>query len=371
MVSEEKKKFVQRLAGELKHSPVVGLVNMYNLPAPQLQNMRAMLLKQEVNLVMSRKRLLCLALKESNKQNIEQLTEKIKGMPALLLASTNPFILYSTIQKNKSKASAKAGQIAPKEIVVKAGPTNFAPGPVISELASVGIKTKVNQGKLAIMEDTLVAKEGDVISQKLAETLKRLDIRPMEIGLDIVAVWEKGTIFDAKQLHIDEAEYSLNFTQAARWAFNLAMEIAYPARETTELLLQKAFREAKALAEESNVLTNLTAEEILSRAEQQATALKGAFRIEVNERKEPEKKEERKEERIRKEAEEGVKEEIEEKKVPLARDLLKAMRERLSEEPSLKGQPHPKQGKVTTEEAVNLLAQLQKKGTLRGGDGDK
>lgn len=394
MVSEEKKRFVQQLAGELKQSPIVGLLNMHNLPAPQLQNMRATLLKQKVNIVMARKRLLRLAMKDSNKQNIEQLAGKIKGMPALLLASTNPFSLYSAIQKNKSKAPAKAGQAAPKDIVVKAGPTNFAPGPIISELAAVGIKTKVEQGKLAIMGDTIVAKEGDIISPKLAETLKRLDIKPMEIGLDIVAVWEEGMIFDAKQLHVDEAEYSLNFTQAAQWAINLALETAYLTEETTELLLQKAFREAKVLAEESNFLTSLGAGEILSRAEQQAAALQEAFNIEVGEESqisEPveEAEEAKKAEEVTEAIKEGIEEagekveegkakeripqeaekEIAEEKVPLAQGLLRAMKERLSEEPDSKRQPHPKQGKVTAQEAESLLVQLQKKGTLRGGEG--
>lgn len=388
MVSEEKKRFVQQLAGELKQSPIVGLLNMHSLPAPQLQNMRATLLKQKVNIIMARKRLLRLAMKDSNKQNIEQLAGKIKGMPALLLASTNPFSLYSAIQKNKSKAPAKAGQAAPKDIVVKAGPTSFAPGPIISELAAVGIKTKVEQGKLAIVGDTIVAKEGDIISPKLAETLKRLDIKPMEIGLDIVAVWEEGMIFDAKQLHVDEAEYSLNFTQAAQWAINLALETAYLTEETTELLLQKAFREAKVLAEESNFLTNLGAGEILSRAEQQAAALQEAFNIEVGEESqisEPVKEAEEVKEAIKegiKEAGEKVEEgkvkeripqeaekEIAEEKVPLAQGLLRAMKERLSEEPDFKRQPHPKQGKVTAQEAESLLVQLQKKGTLRGGEG--
>src|SRR3989338_2422934 len=169
-------------------------------------------------------------------------------MPALILSKSNPFLLYSLIQKNKSEAPAKAGQKAPKDIVVKAGPTNFAPGPIISELAAVGIKTKVDKGKLVIIDDVTVAREGSEISGKVAETLKRLDIKPMEIGLNLVAVWEEGLVFDKKQLHLDEAEYTQNFAQAAQWAINLAVEAVYLTTEITEMLLQKAFREAKALA---------------------------------------------------------------------------------------------------------------------------
>jgi len=282
MVSDKKKTFVQKLVEQLKAYPVIALVNMQNLPAKQLQNMRAQLLKKDVIITMARKRLLQLALKNSQKENITQLIEKIKGMPALLLSKENPFLLYSILQKNKSPAPAKANQIAPKDVVVLAGPTTFAPGPIISELGSVGIKTKVDGGKLTIVSNVVVAKEGDTISQKLAEMLKRLDIQPMEIGLDLVAAWEKGTVFNAKQLFIDEAEYTQNIIRAFQEAFNLSVEAVYPTQDNIELLLQKAFQDSKGLALEQNILTDATTEAILAKTEAQANALKTEANIETS-----------------------------------------------------------------------------------------
>ncbi|MBT4935590.1 50S ribosomal protein L10 [Candidatus Woesearchaeota archaeon] len=274
MVSDTKKKLVQELVRAIKEYPIVAIVNFENLPAQQLQKMRAMLREKGVIISMARKRLITLALKESKNSDIEKLIEKIKGMPALLFSKDNPFSLYATLQRNKSEAPAKAGQTSPKEIVVKAGATNFAPGPIISELATVGIKTKVENGKLAIIDDTTVAKEGDVISQTLADMLKRLDIAPMEVGLDLVAVWENGLVFDAKQLHVDEKEFAQNIMDAARSAMNLAIEIAYPTRETMELLVQKAGRDARTISVESAFMTEDTKGDILARSEQQALSVK-------------------------------------------------------------------------------------------------
>jgi len=274
MASEQKKQLVQQLAHDLDQYPIVGVVNLQNLPAPQLQTMRSMLKAKGVKLSMARKKLLYLALSNSKKKNLDQLSAKIKGMPALLFTKENPFALNSLIAKNKSEAPAKAGQTAPKDIIIKAGPTSFAPGPIISELAAVGIKTKVNAGKLEIIQDVTVAKEGDAISAKLAETLKRLDVKPMEVGLNLVAVWEEGLVFDSKQLHIDEKEYAQNITQAATWAMNLAVEAVYPTSETTELLLQKAFREAKAVGVEYAIMNKETSDDIIARSERQALSLK-------------------------------------------------------------------------------------------------
>ncbi|HIJ11707.1 TPA: 50S ribosomal protein L10 [Candidatus Woesearchaeota archaeon] len=274
MVSQQKQDLVQGIVDKVKKAPIVGVLNMESLPAQQLQKMREMLREKGVEIVMARKKLLVLALEKSGKEHIKELAAKIKGMPALLFSDDNPFGVYALIQKNKSEAPAKAGQIAPKEIVVKGGATNFAPGPIISELAAVGIKTKVDNGKLAIISDVTVAKEGDEISAALAETLKRLDIKPMELGLDLVAVWESGTVFNAKDLHIDEEEYRNNFTQAAQWAFNLAVEAGIFTSETSELLVSKAFREAKAVAVEAAYMTEETRDDILAKSEREASSVK-------------------------------------------------------------------------------------------------
>jgi large subunit ribosomal protein L10 len=274
MVSNKKKTLVQSLISKIKSNPIVGVVNLHSLPAQQLQNMRAMLRNKEVDLVMARRKLIIRALKEADIKNIDALIAKVTGMPALLFTDSNPFSLASLIQKNKSEAPAKAGHIAPKDITVSAGMTSFAPGPIISELAAAGIKTKVTNGKLEIIADTIIAKEGDEITAKLAETLKRLDIKPMEVGLDLVAVYEDGLVFESKQLIVDEEEYTQNITQAAQWAMNLALEAAYPCAETAELLLQKAFREAKAVAVEGAVLNDDTRDELLAKVEAQANSVK-------------------------------------------------------------------------------------------------
>ena len=305
MVSDKKKKLVEKLTQQIKDYPVIAIVNMQNLPAQQLQNMRAQLLKKDVLIVMARRRLLQLALKNSQKENIDALIEKIKGMPAVLLSKENPFILYKILEKNKSSAPAKAGQEAPKDIVVPAGPTNFAPGPIISELAAVGIKTKVDGGKLKITDDAVVAKEGDTISGELASMLKRLDIQPMEIGLDLVAAWEDKIVFAGKDLHVDEEAYLNNIGVAFQEAFNLAMEVGYPTKDNIELLLQKAAQDSRNLALDQDILTDETTEEILAKTEQQALSLKETAKIEASTEAKP--KEESKSED--KPAEEPVKEE--------------------------------------------------------------
>jgi len=280
-VADYKKKVVKDIVKLMKEYPIIGAINMENMPAPQLQIMRAKL-RDKVKMVMTKRRFIKIAIDEvgSAKKGIDKLKDSLKGMPALMFTKENPFSLYKTIKQNKSPAPAKEGQTAPRDIVVTAGATPFAPGPIISELGSVGIKAGVEGGKVVIKQDCVVVKEGQKVSDKVASMLLRLGMTPMEIGLDLTAVYEDGVIYDRKVLDIDEDKFKSDMSNAARWAFNLAVESGYCTKETINLLIQKSFREAKAAAVEANILNDSTKDEILAKAERQALSLKSIAKTE-------------------------------------------------------------------------------------------
>ncbi len=279
-VSKAKKAVVKEFADLFKQYPIVAAVNMENLPAKQLQSMRAQL-REKVVMKMTKRTLMKFAIEEAkkSKKGIEKLEEHLKGMPALMFTKENPFSLYKTIQKNKSNAPAKAGQIAPEDIIVKAGPTSFAPGPVIGELGAIGIKTTVEGGKIAIKQDSIVVKEGQVIKPNVAAMLARLGIEPMKIGLEITAIFENGSIFKKDVLAVDEEAYIKNIGQCASWAFNLAIEAGIFNLETTEFMVQKAFRESKAVAMEANFPADAVVGEMVEKAEREMLALKSQLKI--------------------------------------------------------------------------------------------
>jgi len=299
-VSDDKKKNVAELVKLFEEYPISAAVNMENLPAPQLQNMRAQL-REKVVLKMAKRRLIKIVIDKAKEKvkGIEKLEQYLLGMPALLFTKDNPFTLYKIIKKNKSKAPAKAGQTAPNDIVVSAGPTSFSPGPIIGELGALGLQAGVENGKVVVKEDKVVVKSGEIIQPKVAELLGRLGIKPMEVGLNLVAALENGDILTRDILDIDEDKYLADIAQAAQWAFNLSAEAGYVTDDNKELLLQKAFREAKALALEANILADAVVGELVEKAESQMNALKSQLNIEVPKKEEKsaeEKKEDVKEE---------------------------------------------------------------------------
>jgi large subunit ribosomal protein L10 len=251
-VAPAKKKAAKEFEQLLLEYPIVAAVNLESLPAKQLAVMRDKL-RQTCHIRMAKRRVMNVAIEavKGKKHGIEQLQSHMKGMPALLFTKENPFTLYKTVKKNKSKAAAKAGQKAPYDLVVPAGPTSFAPGPVIGELGSLGIKTGVENGKVAIKADSVVAKEGAVISQKLAGLLLRLGIEPMEIGLDITAVYENGMIMTRSVLDVDEDAYLGMIGKAAAQAIALSIETSFLTPETRERAIEVTAKSAVALAIET------------------------------------------------------------------------------------------------------------------------
>lgn len=270
-VAEWKKKEVQEVVKAVQTYKVVGIADMTNMPSPQLQKLRQNL-QDSAKIIMTKARFLKIAFDglQGKVKGIDNLRKELKGMPALILTNDNPFKLAKTLNKNKSAAPAKAGQKAPNDITIPAGPTPFAPGPVIGELGALGIKATIQDGKVTIKEDKLAVKEGEVITGPMAGMLTRLGIEPMEIGINLLATLENGTIFSKAVLSVDDSVYINNIKLAASQAFNLAFNIAYPTKDNVKLLLQKAARDADALAESRKIMTSHTVKKMISQAEVEA-----------------------------------------------------------------------------------------------------
>ncbi len=254
-VSKKKKQEVENLKRLISNNSVIGILDLVGLPSSQFQKMRAML-KNSVIIRVTKKRLIRLALKEAEKDKpgITRLEDVLKDcMPAMIFTSQEPFKLSKTLSKSKSNAPAKVGQKAPREIIIPAGPTSFSPGPIIGELGQSGIQAGIEAGKVIIKKDCLLLKEGETITERKLGILTRFAIMPMEIGLNLVSLYENGMIYGKDVLSIDEETYISNVIKAVQEARNLAINIAYPTKETITILIQKAYLESKSLAKVSNI----------------------------------------------------------------------------------------------------------------------
>ena len=271
-VADWKKEKVADLENLINSHEIVGIVNLADIPAPQLQTMRKSLSGKAV-LRMSRKNFIKIALDNSDKEEVVGLEEYLDGQPAMVFTEMNPFKLFKILEDSKTEAPAKAGAIAPADIVVPAGDTSFPPGPILGELQQAGIPAKIDKGSIVVQEDATVVKEGEEVPKKVADVLSKLEIHPMEVGMDLLAVWEGDTIYTADVLKIDEEETIQSIQTAYQNAINLSVNAGIANSESAPLLIQKAANEAMNLAVNANILTSETTDKILSKAYAQMLAV--------------------------------------------------------------------------------------------------
>jgi large subunit ribosomal protein L10 len=246
-VATWKKEVIQKIEGNLQTYKMVAAANLDQVRSSQIHEVRKKL-RGKVQLLVAKNTLVKKAAEESKKKNIEKFTEKLLGSRMLLFSDIAPHALVLLLDKNKVRVPAKGGDVATGEIVVPAGNTGLAPGPVISEFGEAKVPTKIESGSIWVAKDTVVARKGDVISPKLASVLSKLGIKPMELGLSLVAAYDDGVVFEEGDLKLDLEEFRTNFRQAASQAFNLAVNSGYLLPETAPQILGKAYREAISLA---------------------------------------------------------------------------------------------------------------------------
>ena len=276
MRREDKKKEIEELVNLINSHKVIGLLNMHKLPARQLLMIKKKLYGKAI-IRMSKKTMIKKAFDSitngTGKSGAAKLFDVIKEEPALLFSNNNPFSLFKTIKESRSPAAAKAGDMATKDITIEKGSTGLPPGPAISTLQKAGLKASVQDGKIAVMQDKVVCKKGDVINTDIASVLALMKIEPLEIGLDLIAVYEDGTIYAKNVLDVSAEDYLNNLMLAVQQGITLSLEIGYITKETATLALQKAFREAKQIALDCNLIEKEFIDEVLMKAVREAKLL--------------------------------------------------------------------------------------------------
>jgi|SRR3989344_5347424 len=247
MVAEKKKQEINELKNLMVKYRVISIGDITSLPSKQFQEIRKKL-KENVVIRVTKKRLIRKAIESLKEKDLKPLEKYLeKSMPVMLFTDEDPFKLYKLLKKSKSKATARPGQVAPNDIIVQAGPTNFTPGPIIGELGQAGIVASVEGGKIAIKKDKLLVKEGAVINSKTASLLSKLGIEPMDVGLNLKVVYDDGMIYEKSVLDFDEERLLNDIKLAHQYAINLAMQMGYTTKETIKLLIRKAAAQARSL----------------------------------------------------------------------------------------------------------------------------
>lgn len=306
---------VKELKEKISNNKTILIASIEGFPADKLHEIRKKF-RNTADIRVTRNTLFKIAAKESG-IDVSKIEEHLTGSNVFIFSNRNPFEISLMLSKFKLKRYAMPGDKADEEVVIPAGDTGIPAGPMISVFNKLKIPVKVQDGKINVTKDTVVAEPGQEIPAEITPILQKLGIMPVYVKLKLKIAYHDGLVIPADQLEIKLDEYKSQIAEAYKNSLALGVEIAYPEPEILKITLGNAYRKALALAAEAGYITTDTAQLVLSRAIAKAYALASAISgkvdlgIQIQKTESPQEKvEQKQEEKKEEEKKEPSEEEI-------------------------------------------------------------
>ncbi|MEM3662748.1 MAG: 50S ribosomal protein L10 [Sulfolobales archaeon] len=308
----EKQKMLAEAEQLLKDSKSIILLDIVGFKSRIFKDMKRRLEEEGAIVRVIKNKILAKALRDLKLKNYEKLEKYLDRPLAVVFSSKhNVFELARIVNSFYSYTKLKAGEKAPFDIVIPAGPTDIPPGPMMSVFGRFRIPVQPREGKIHVIRDTVAVKQGQEVPPELVSLLDKLGIEPVIVRPKILLGYEDGAILASQDLELDLERYITEFRDAWIRSVNLASEtLAYVSPVALKLAFLKNFRRAINLAKELKVISvetvNILVIEALSNAYKlaQVIGLIGQKTPEKQEQKIEEKKEEKPKESEEKEVSE-------------------------------------------------------------------
>jgi len=245
---DRKRAYFEQLWQLLDKSSMIMIVNVDNVRSSQLQVIRHQM-RGQATILMGKNTMMRKAIrtKADNKGEYDALLQLLVGNVGLIFVHKDVREVRRIIAANLVGAPAKAGSIAPIDVVVPAGNTGMDPNQT-SFFQVLNIPTKINKGTVEIVNDVNLFKKGDKVGSSEAALLQKLNIRPFSYGLSVLKIFDEGSVYDVDVLDISEDDLLSNFKQGVDRLTSVALAVSYPARTAVPQYVAMAFRKLLSIA---------------------------------------------------------------------------------------------------------------------------
>ncbi|WP_411026452.1 50S ribosomal protein L10, partial [Salmonella sp. s54395] len=179
--------------------------------------------------------------------NLEGLLPHLKGNVGLVFCKGDLVDVRSLLLTNKVAAPAKAGAMAPVDVMVLAQNTGLGPEKT-SFFQALSIATKISRGTIEILNDVHLIKVDEKVGASEATLLNMLKIFPFSYGLVIENVYDNGSVFHPSILDITDDQMHEKFLLGVRNIAALSLQIGYPTLASVPHSLVNGFKKVLALA---------------------------------------------------------------------------------------------------------------------------
>jgi len=223
-----KANYFEKLENAIRNHQKFLLVNADNVASLQFAQIRRTC-RGKAEIVMGKNTMM----KKVIRGLIEEFPDFEKVLPALVenvgFVFTNGDLLEirDMLLNNKVAAPARAGAVAPCDVIVPAQNTGMGPEKT-SFFQALSIQTKIARGSIEIVSDVPLLKAGDKVGMSEATLLNMLKISPFSYGLKVVQCFEEGSMFDPSVLDITEDDLRAKFMAGVNNVAAVSLNIGYP-----------------------------------------------------------------------------------------------------------------------------------------------
>jgi len=242
VITERKKNYASKLKELLDEYQKILIVGADNVGSSQMQKIRVSLRGHAVVLMGKNTliRKVVRGLIEHNKA-LEELLPLIKNNVGFVFTKGDLNFIRQKLLENRVGAPAKAGIIAPNDVIVPAGPTGMEPTQT-SFLQALNIASKINRGQVEIINDVHLIKKGDKVGPSETSLLAKLNIRPFSYGLQLLHVYDNGSVYSPSVLDLTESDILDKFRGGVNRVASLSLELGLPTLASLPHALSTAYK---------------------------------------------------------------------------------------------------------------------------------
>jgi large subunit ribosomal protein LP0 len=224
----KKEAYFQKLEALLEEYSTIFIVNVDNVGSNQMHQIRAAL-RGEAVILMGKNTMVRKVLRSKMAENpaYEKLMNTVYGNVGFVFTKGDMKKVRDLITSNRVAAPAKAGAIAPVDVVIPASNTGMGPEKT-SFFQALGIATKIARGTIEIVSDVNLITAGTKVGASEAALLNMMSISPFTYGLTIISVYDKGTVFAPEVLDVEDDALIANLLTGIKNIASISLAIGYP-----------------------------------------------------------------------------------------------------------------------------------------------
>jgi len=242
--AERKAEYFEKMKELLGSYTKLFVVQVDNVGSMQLQMTRKSL-RGRAEILMGKNTMMRKVIQDYVDENpgtpVEKLKEMCRGNVGFVFTNGELGEIREVLESNTRPAPAKVGSVAPSSVVVPAGPTGCDPGQT-AFFQTLQISTKITRGQIEITSDILLIEEGEKVTASQAALLQKLNVEPFSYGMNLKAVYDNGSLFDAKVLDITDEVLAAKFGEAVTALASICLVIGFPTMASVPHSLVNAFK---------------------------------------------------------------------------------------------------------------------------------